>query len=77
MTIKKQYFILIENIKYYRKLKNITQEQLAELADISCSYIKQIESVKDFKNITFYTLFKIANALDVDICDLLESKINI
>ena len=32
-----------------RKKNNLTQDKLAELADISSSYIKQIESTKYFK----------------------------
>ena len=74
MNIKAQYLILVENIKYYRKQKNLTQEQLAELADLSSSYIKQIESKNNFKNISFITLVKISKALDVDISDLFEKK---
>lgn len=72
MSINKEYLILVENIKLHRKNKNITQEQLAEMADLSSSYIKQIESSRYFKNITLYTLFKIADALDVNIADLFD-----
>lgn len=74
MNVKAQYLILIENIKFYRRIRNLTQEKLAELADLSSSYIKQIESTRNFKNITFFTLFKIANALNVDISDLFEKN---
>ena len=59
MSIEEEYLILVNNIKHYRKINNLTQEQLAEKADLSSSYIKQIESEKDFKNITLYSLFKI------------------
>lgn len=74
MIIKEQYLILIENIKFYRKKQNLTQEQLAELADLSSSYIKQIESAKIFKNLTFYTTFKIAKALNVDVSELFKKN---
>ena len=74
MNFKTQYLILIENIKYYRKQQNLTQEQLAELSDLSSSYIKQIESNKDFKNITLFTLLKITKALNVEIADLFKKN---
>lgn len=73
MSIEEQYLILVENIKYNRRLKNLTQESLAEKADLSSSYIKQIESKRDIKNITLYSLFKIANALDMDITELFKN----
>lgn len=48
-----EYKVLTENIRYYRMKANLTQEQLAEKSDLSVSYIKQLESGKEFKNITF------------------------
>lgn len=65
-----EYIILIKNIKYYRSKLKLTQEQLAEKADLSVSYIKQIESGREFKNITFNTFSKLANALNIDIKEL-------
>jgi len=62
-----EYTNLTKNIKYYRIKANLTQEQLAEKADLSVSYIKKLESAKEFKNITFNTFSKIAKALDIDI----------
>lgn len=77
MTVEQNYLNLINNIKKYRKLNNLTQEQLAEMADLSSSYIKQIESEKYFKNITLNTLFKISKALDVEITELFENNTKI
>ena len=74
MYLDKEYLTLVENIKLYRKRKNITQEQLAEMADLSSSYIKQIESTKYFKNITLNTLFKISKALDIEISQLFKKN---
>ena len=62
-----EYSTLIKNIKYYRLKANMTQEQLAEKADLSVSYIKKIESSKEFKNVTFNTCSKIAKALNINI----------
>lgn len=75
MTIEEEYLKLVENIKYYRKKQNMTQEKLAELSDLSSSYIKQIESSTYFKNISFYSLFKIAKVLNVQIADLFTPNI--
>lgn len=66
----KQYQIFSENVKYLRKEKNLTQEELAELADLSISYVKQIESCKDFKNLTLTTMLKLSKALDTTINNL-------
>ena len=72
MDVSNNYITLVKNIKYYRIKANLTQEQLAEKADLSISYIKQIESGKEFKNITFVTFNKIANALDININQLFD-----
>lgn len=72
--MRQEYLTLVRNIKFYRKRKNISQEKLAELADLSSSYIKQIESARDFKNLTLYSLFKISKALDIDIIKLFEKN---
>ncbi len=73
MGLTNDYATLIKNIKYYRIKTNLTQEQLAEKADLSTSYIKQIEAGKEFKNITFVTLSKIAKALNINVNQLFEN----
>ena len=67
-----QYLIFSDNIKILRKRKNLTQEELAELADLSISYVKQIESCKGFKNITLTTMLKLSKALDTTISNLFK-----
>ncbi len=69
----KQYLKFSENIKRLRKERNLTQEDLAELADLSISYIKQIESCKDFKNISLTTMLKLSKALDTSISSLFKN----
>jgi len=66
----RQYLIFSNNVKNIRKEKNLTQEELAELSDLSISYVKQIESCKDFKNLTLTTMLKISKALDTSISRL-------
>ena len=52
---------LSNNIRYYRKELHLTQEQLAENADISLSYLADIEHCKTW--ISDKTLLKLAKAL--------------
>lgn len=73
--LNKQYLNFITNVKYYRNLNNLTQEQLAEKAGISASYIKQIESVKCYKNATMTTMLNIAGALNVSLSTLFDEPI--
>lgn len=72
----KQYYIFSENIKKIRKKKNLTQEELAELSDLSISYVKQIESCKYYKNLTLTTMLKISKALNTSISNLFDCEIN-
>lgn len=63
--------MLQENsIKYYRKMREMTQEELAEAADLSTSYISQLESGK--KRAGREGLERIADALDIPMVLLLE-----
>mgnify|MGYP000121024998 FL=1 len=52
-------------IHNYRKRMGISQEKLAEMADMEIPYLSNIETGK--ANITLKTLYKIATALDVDL----------
>lgn len=62
---KENYIKIGLKISYYRKLKSLTQEQLAEIMGCSVSFIGQIEAPNIYKAISLDTLFKIAKALDV------------
>ena len=66
-SLHEQYNNFRENIKYYRKKQNLTQEDLAEKTDLSISYIKQIESNKEFKNVSLTVILKLSKALDVSV----------
>ena len=67
--------IIGTNIKYYRQLYNlgkeksacITQEKLAEMANVSTSLIGNMESEKISQGISIYTLYKISKILNVPI----------
>jgi len=70
----KQYLIFSNNVKNIRKRKGLTQEELAEISDLSISYVKQIESSRDYKNLTLTTMLKISKALDTTISNLFDSQ---
>jgi len=69
---EREYTKLSYNIKSIRKIKNFTQEQLAEQSGLSTSYIKQLESKKEYKNLTFETMVKLSKGLEVEIADLFK-----
>lgn len=77
--LNEQYSLFAHNIRRNRKRKNLTQEQLAEKCDISLSYLKQIESVNEYKNVTLTVMLTLAKALDTDVSSLFkeESKENL
>jgi len=56
-------------VQEFRKAQNLSQEKLAELAGVHRTYIGMIERAE--KNITLCNIQKIANALKIDIKDLL------
>ena len=57
--------IIAKNVKKYRKLNNMTQEVLAEAAEVSNTYIANIECGQTW--ISDKTLEKIASALHTEI----------
>lgn len=64
--------IIGSNVKYYRKLYNLkngkmTQEQLAELVDVSTALIGNLESENIEQGISVPTLWKISKVLEVPI----------
>lgn len=66
------YINLGIKIGYYRRLKNFTQEQLAEKAGISPKYLSQIEAPGMAVAISLNTLFLIASALEIPPSKFLE-----
>lgn len=60
-----EYLQLGLKIAYYRKLRGLTQEQLAEKVDRTPAFIGHVEAPNISKAISLDTLFDIANALDI------------
>lgn len=62
--------ILGGKIKAIRKSKKVSQEKLAELAELHPTYISNIEQGK--VNASIYSYYMIAKALDIQFQDLLN-----
>ena len=62
-----EYIALGLKIAYYRKLRGLTQEQLAELIDRSPAFIGHVEAPNINKAVSLDTLFDIAKVLEVPV----------
>ena len=60
------YQLVSKNIKKQRKLKGLTQEQLAEKMNYSTQFISNIES-KNHQTFSLGTLWRLALVLNIDI----------
>ena len=61
------YRIVRENIRKFRLLKGLTQQDLADMTDLSREYICDIENEKRNKHPTIAVLGRIAEAMGVHI----------
>lgn len=66
--------VIAKNVKKYRKLKGMTQEALAEAAEVSNTYIANIECGQTW--LSDKTLEKISSALNIDIYLLFISDVS-
>lgn len=66
------YDIVRRNIKKYRKIGSITQQELADKCDLTRDYICDIESLRKNKGFSLATLGRISNALNIDIRQLFD-----
>lgn len=76
---KKLFKIIGANIKYYRKVYNLksgkmTQENLAELTDVSTALIGNLESEKIQQGLSVFTLWKISKALGISVEKLFDDS---
>jgi transcriptional regulator with XRE-family HTH domain len=60
-------------VKYYRHKNNLSQEDLADLAELHRTYIGSVE--RSERNITLVNANKIAKALSVSLIELLREEI--
>jgi transcriptional regulator with XRE-family HTH domain len=56
-------------VRVLRVARGLTQEQLAELADVHATYIGKVERAE--KNISLENLLKIAGALELTLAELI------
>jgi len=61
-----------KRVRLIRKAQGLSQEDLAERADMHRTYIGMIE--RGEKNITLLNIHKIANALDITISSLTDEQ---
>ena len=74
MTYSEKLIALGLNIAYYRKLRLMTQEKLAEKADISISTIRKLENPNLFTGVTFDKICRLAQALEITESQLLDFR---
>jgi len=65
------------NIAHYRKLRNMTQDELAEKADIAKATLSSIESSTRFPNPSILVIIRLANALNIPVQFIFEFNQNI
>ena len=61
------YSIIRKNVKKYRKEKRLTQQELADMTDLSREYICDIENESRNKHLTIAVLGRISETLHIDI----------
>jgi len=70
---EKLFQTITKNVRKYRKLKNITQEQLAlEIGHSSASMISKIEAGLEGKHYSIKQLYLISKALDTPMTTFFE-----
>lgn len=66
------YRAIGQNIKFYREKAHLTQQELAEAAKLSLSYISKIEASGCDKSMSISALNQIANALGIEISEFFK-----
>lgn len=62
-------------ISTLRKIRGLSQEKLAEKANVSRSLISTIEAPNMAHSFSLEVLFDIADALEIDPCDLIKASV--
>ena len=62
-------------ISALRKMRGMSQEQLAERAGISRSHLSSIEAPGIARSFSLEIFFNIADALDIDPADLIDASV--
>ena len=72
-SVRKDLVILGKKVKSRRRDLNISQEEFSAIAGLHRTYISQLEL--GLRNPTYTTLVKIADALKINMTELLDTKI--
>lgn len=72
------------NLKHYRQMRGMTQQELSNLSNISRPYISALENYRNYKSPTLETLMSLSRALQVcpilllnyncNNCDIIKNK---
>ncbi len=62
-----QYREIGRKIAFYRNLRGLTQEELAEKIEVSVSHISKIEAPQATTSLSLDMLYLIAEGLDIDV----------
>ncbi|RHN98548.1 XRE family transcriptional regulator [Blautia sp. AM22-22LB] len=69
-----EFRLLGLTIAYYRKLRGLTQAELAEATNLSRTHINNIEAPNGKTSISLNKLFDIADVLEVPVKDLFDFR---
>ena len=69
-----EFRLLGLTIAYYRKLRGLTQAELAEATNLSRTHISNIEAPNGKTSISLNKLFDIADVLEVPVKDLCDFR---
>ena len=69
-----EFRLLGLTIAYYRKLRGLTQAELAEATNLSRTHISNIEAPNGKTSISLTKLFDIADVLEVPVKDLFDFR---
>lgn len=69
-----EFRLLGLTIAYYRKLRGLTQAELAEATNLSRTHISNIEAPNGKTSISLNKLFDIAEGLEVPVKDLFDFR---
>lgn len=69
-SAKEKIILIGLNISYYRRIKHLTQVELADAVGISSNYLSQVE--RGYKSISLVKLLKLAEVLGVDEKDFFD-----
>ena len=67
-----KYKLLGLNVAYYRRRRELTQEQLAEMVDVERTHIGNLKQKKN--GVSLDVVFRVADALEVPVHKLFEFR---